>query len=427
VNRESELRQIVAAVRPAVVVSVLEHRGFRHAELFEDLLRDLALPAVKVLLGGERQGWQSWESLGGGASSPAGNPTAVSPALLLFTSGTTSAPKAVVHTHRSLLAEASQVTRAWSWSSADVSHVATPLAHVSGLVRGVLGPLMVGGVVRTRQRWDPELVVDDLATGGVTLLGVPGIGTSGALLGELLDVFEGRGAPPHSVRLLVATGPRGDLERADALGFCPGQHYGMSELPTITVVDPADPFERRVDTAGRVGAGVELRVVDDAERTVDAGVPGEIEVRGPEQMSGYLSLEDDGVAWTDDGWLRTGDIGAVADSGYLSVTGRTKDIINRGGEKFSALEIEEHLARHPEVREVAVVPAGDRRLGEVPAAFVVWRDGQKSGASSADLERHLAVEGLARQKVPVRWEFVDRLPRTASGKVKKGELTAQLS
>ena len=422
VYREHELRQIIAAVAPTVVASVVEHRGFQHAELFDDLLHDVDLPAKKLLVDGERVGWTSWSELPDGGPGPGADVAPTSPSLLLFTSGTTAAPKVVVHTHRSLLAEARQVTTVMGWTADDVSYVATPLAHVSGLLRGVLAPLSAGGAVRTRQRWDPQLVVDDLGAGDVSILGVPGIGTRSALLGELLDVIERGGTPPRSVRLLVATGPRADLERAEALGLHPGQHYGMSELPTITVVNPSDPFDQRVDTAGRVAPGVDLRVVDGPGSIVPAGTHGEIEVRGPEQMSGYLSADDDRAAWTDDGWLRTGDIGAVDGAGYVSITGRTKDIINRGGEKFSALEIEEQLARHPAVSEAAVVPVEDRRLGEVPAAFVVLRDGRSASAADTELARHLVESGLARQKVPVRWEFVDHLPRTASGKVKKGEL-----
>lgn len=424
--REAEMRTILDALRPAAVVSPPTYRNFAHAELFDDLCDDLDLAAAKVAVGGDRAGWTSWADLSTGTEAPpAHRGSADDPALVLFTSGTTSAPKGVVHTSRSLLAEAAQQARVWRWTWADTSYVATPLSHVSGIVRAVLGPVATGGSVVLRRRWTTEQVAADLVAKQVAFLGVPGIGTSGGFFAELLDALEAGGGPAGPMRMLVASGSRAEYERAEALGLNPGQHYGMSELSTITVVAPDAPFLRRIESAGRVAPGVEVRVVDEAGVAVAPGGEGELLARGPEQMAGYLSPEHDAAVWAGDGFLRTGDIGRVDDEGYVHITGRIKEIINRGGEKFSVLEIEERLAAHPAVLEAAVVPAPDRRFGEVPAAFVVVRDDAEQPKPD-DLERFLLTGGLARQKVPVEWRYRDVLPRTASGKVKKGELTSEL-
>jgi acyl-CoA synthetase len=139
-------------------------------------------------------------------------------------------------------------------------------------------------------------------------------------------------------------------------------------------------------------------------------------------MLGYLDPAANRAALDDSGWLSTGDVGVVDGSGFVTITGRLKDVINRGGEKFSARDIEDLLIMHPAVRNAAVVPGPDARFGEVPVAFVVFEGGSRPSAD--ELTGHLRSSGLARQKTPVAWHFVDALPMTPSGKVKKFELAA---
>ena len=152
------------------------------------------------------------------------------------------------------------------------------------------------------------------------------------------------------------------------------------------------------------------------------GVEGELHVRGPERMLGYLDAEDNRAALDQEGWFRTGDVGVLDDAGFVTITGRLKDIINRGGEKFSARDIEDLLVAHPAVRQAAIVAGPDARFGEVPVAFVVLD--ADAHLSTGELAIHLHGAGLARQKTPVAWHFVDALPMTPSGKVKKFELLA---
>jgi acyl-CoA synthetase len=212
------------------------------------------------------------------------------------------------------------------------------------------------------------------------------------------------------------------MERSEEQGIPASRVYGMTELPTVTVMNRAYPFDLRAETDGAIAPGVEVRVVDDQSRSLPTGSEGELLVRGPEMMLGYLDPMANRAALDDSGWFSTGDVGVVDGSGFVTITGRLKDVINRGGEKFSARDIEDLLITHPAVRHAAVVPGPDARFGEVPVAFVVF-DGAGQ-VSVGELAGHLQAKGLARQKTPVAWHFVDSLPMTPSGKVKKFELAA---
>jgi acyl-CoA synthetase len=211
------------------------------------------------------------------------------------------------------------------------------------------------------------------------------------------------------------------MERSEEQGIPAARVYGMTELPTVTVMNRAHPFDLRAETDGAVAPGVEVRIVDDQSHTLANGRAGEILVRGPERMLGYLDAAANRGALDDGGWFRTGDVGILDDAGCVTVTGRLKDVINRGGEKFSARDIEDVLAGHPAVRQAAVVAGPDARFGEVPVAFVVVSDTAPQ-PSAEELSAHLLATGMARQKTPVAWHFVDSLPMTPSGKVKKFEL-----
>jgi acyl-CoA synthetase len=217
------------------------------------------------------------------------------------------------------------------------------------------------------------------------------------------------------------------MERSEEQGIPAARVYGMTELPTVTVMNRAYPFDLRAQTDGAVAPGVEVHVVDDQSHPLPTGSAGEILVRGPERMLGYLDEAANRTALDDAGWFRTGDVGVLDDAGFVTITGRLKDVINRGGEKFSARDIEDVLAAHPAVRQAAVVAGPDARFGEVPIAFVVL-DGA-TRPSAEELVVHLRATGVARQKTPVAWHFVDSLPMTPSGKVKKFELvqTAQIA
>ena len=404
--REKELSEILAMVEPAAVATVAMHRGHAFAETFDDVLTELGSAPVKILLDGARSGWTTFADLCAAPPSLTDSRIAADdPALVIFTSGTTSGSKGVVHSSRTLLAETAQFARAIDWGVASASHVPTPLAHISGLLRGITAPVHTTSTAVLREHWDSERVVADMADLGITHPVAPA-----NLLGELLDAWEAAGRPPHRTRLLTTMGTLSMRQRAESYGFVVGSSYGMSELPTISLPDPSDPPDRRHGYSGRLCAGVEARVHPDS---------GELEVRGPEQMLGYLDQLQDDAVWTEDLWIRTGDIAQIED-GYVRVVGRIKDVISRGGEKISAVEVEDCLIAHPAITGVAVVAGPHQRLGEVPVAFLTI--GSAERPSDAALVEFLDAAGLARHKVPDRWIVVDELPLTASGKVRKRDL-----
>jgi acyl-CoA synthetase (AMP-forming)/AMP-acid ligase II len=419
--REHELRQVIEEVRPAAVISAKSFRGFAHAEAFDDLLADAGLGKIpRILLRGLRYGWVPFDDVvWHDRRLPSAEVGADEPCLVLFTSGTTSRAKAAVHSSRTLLAETRQLADAWGLGWEDVAYMAAPLQHITGVLNAMTIPLLVGACAVLAERWEPGQAVQDIVAHQVTY-------SAGAtvFLQELTDA-----ARDARIRLPLrmfacggASVPRAVMERSEEQGIPAARVYGMTELPTVTLMNRADPFDARAQTDGAVAPGVEVRVVDDESRSLTTGCEGELLVRGPERMLGYVDPEANRAALDEEGWFRTGDVGVIDGAGFVTITGRLKDVINRGGEKFSARDIEDLLAGHPAVRQAAVVAGLDDRFGEVPIAFLVLNDHES--ASAVELADFLHTAGLARQKTPVAWHVVDALPMTPSGKVKKFELVA---
>jgi acyl-CoA synthetase (AMP-forming)/AMP-acid ligase II len=380
-----------------------------------------------VVIGGQLPGTIAWDDLEAGgrtAAAPDFAPPVTDPddrCLLVYTSGTTADPKGVQHSHNTLLSEVHSTATAPAPGPAVRYLAAFPAGHVAGVL-GLLRVLVLGASSVVMDAWDPitaaRLVAEHRVTSG-----------SGApiYLATLLDEAE-RARRDLSSLTEYLTGAANVspalIERADRAGIAAYRCYGSSEHPTISSGFPGDPAVKRATTDGRVLPGNEVRIVDDDGRELPAGTDGEIISRGPEQFLGYLAEELDADAYFPGGWLRTGDIGHLDDAGYLTVTGRKKDIIVRGGEKISAKEVEDVLLGHPAVAEAAVVGAPDERYGERVCAFAVLRPG--GSLDLEDVRRHFAGAGLARQKTPERLVITDALPRTAAGKVQKFALRHSL-
>jgi malonyl-CoA/methylmalonyl-CoA synthetase len=349
-------------------------------------------------------------------------------AMILFTSGTTGRPKGVVTTHANITAQIESLVEAWEWSSEDRILLTLPLHHVHGIVNVTACALWSGARVDMLPAFDAATVIGRIASGDLTLyMAVP------TIYHRLIAQLDGMCAEERNqfrdgaaaLRLMVsgsAALPVPVLERWRELsGHTLLERYGMTEIGMAL----SNPYEgeRVPGSVGTPLPGVETRLVDENDEPLPEGVPGEIQVRGPNVFTEYWERpEDTREAFTDDGWFRTGDT-AVIENGRYRILGRSSvDILKTGGEKVSALEIEEVLLGHDAVSEVAVVGVDDPEWGQRVIAVVVT-DSQVE----PDELRQWAKDRLAAHKVPKDFHFTDSLPRNALGKTMKPELVRLIS
>jgi oxalate---CoA ligase len=334
-------------------------------------------------------------------------------ALLLHTSGTTSKPKLVPIRQRNLMASARTVADWYALSPADTSHCVMPLFHVHGLVASTLATLVSGGSVITPPRFGAQVFWEHTAVYRATWFSaVPTIH-------HILVTRDGDGAPrpPHALRFArscssaLPAGLWGEFE--SRFGVALVEAYGMTEAAHQMASNPLPPGVRHPGTVG-VATGTQIAILDDSWAHLPPGGVGEVAVRGPGVVDGYLDNPEANAASFRDGWFRTGDSGVLDDDGYLRLAGRIKELINRGGEKISPPEIEEALLAHAAVTEACAFAIPDAKYGEVVGAIVVLR----SPASEAALRAHCAAT-LAAFKVPSRVFIADAIPKGATGKVQR--------
>ncbi|WP_416981228.1 3-phosphoshikimate 1-carboxyvinyltransferase [Streptomyces sp. T028] len=338
-------------------------------------------------------------------------------AQLLFTSGTTGEPKGVLHRNDTLGHAVRLQAERLGLDDRDVVFIPSPLAHQTGFLYGMWLAVTLGVPQLLQAHWNPRTALQAAARYGATF-----VQAATPFLADLLKEVEAGERPPQTLRTVVVTGaavPRNLAERATTvLGSAICGAFGTTETCLGSLSAPDDPPEKVWGTDGRALPGVGLRVTDDAGRTLPDGLEGNFEVRSPTGFVGYLDRPDlTAEAWTADGWYRTGDLAVIDSDGHVRITGRVKDVINRGGEKVPVAEIEELLHQHPSVDEVAVVGTPDERLGERACAFVSLVDG-----ADLDLEgmrKYLDHHQVSKHYWPERLEPVDRLPRNPAGKVQK--------
>ena len=346
----------------------------------------------------------AWKS---GAAYPGVHARRSDVATILWTGGSEGEPKGVLHTHRGLVHKATTMAHAHGLGPDDAVLMPAPLAHISGLLNGILVPAAAGMRVVLMERWSPEAALDLIEREHITFMVGPPTFFVGLMGSPAFDSTR-----VASLRLVSSGGagvtPAFVEEATVRLGATVKRSYGSTEAPTLTTSTATDPATRARDTDGRVVDGATLRIADD----------GELLVQGPELFAGYLDAEQTRAAVTN-GWFHTGDLAAL-DNGWLTIVGRKKDVIIRAGENISASEIERILEAHPSIRAAAAVAAPDARLGERVCVFVVGEPTFDLAACRAWFES----QGVARFKTPERIEHVQRLPTLPAGKVDRAALRA---
>ncbi len=345
------------------------------------------------------------------------------PALVAYTSGTTADPKGVVHSHRTINFEIRQLANLDANRGRPLL-VGAPVGHGIGLLAALLIPVFKRQSLYLIDVWDPGRVLaamleDDVSSGS----------GSTYFLTSLLDhpdFTDAHAAKMARVGLGGSPVPAAVGERAERLGISTVRSFGSTEHPSITGCMHDAPREKRLTTDGVPMLGVEMELRDEDGSVVGPGEPGEIWSRGPDCFIGYTDPRLTRECFDDDGWFGTGDVGVVDEEGYLTIVDRKKDIIIRGGENISALEVEEQLVRIPGVAEAAVVAAPDERLGEHGCAFIRMQPDTGDAPDLAAVREQLAAAGLAKQKWPEEVRGIDDFPRTPSGKIQKFVLRRRL-
>jgi 3-phosphoshikimate 1-carboxyvinyltransferase len=339
---------------------------------------------------------------------------------LLFTSGTTGEPKGVQHPYRTLgIATALEVEHL-GLTADDRIYIPSPLAHQTGFLYGMLLAWRLGVATVIQPVWDATRALRQAFQVGRATF----VQAATPFLTDLVAAVEKGEPAPESLRIFVATGaavPRSLAKRAtDVLTASVLGAFGTSEGCLATLAAP-DDSDHAWGTDGRALPGIGIRIVDDDGHVVGRGVEGAYEISSPTMFEGYLDRRDlTEDAFTADGWYRTGDLARIDDAGFLHVTGRVKDVINRGGEKIPVVEIENLLYQHPLVADVAIVAMPDPRLGERACAFVV-----AAGAAHLalpEVQEYLGRAGVSKYYWPERIEHIDALPRNAVGKIQKNLL-----
>ena len=345
---------------------------------------------------------------------------------LFYTSGTTADPKGAPHTDLTVTASALAMAECLDIRADDVSALVFPFTHIGG-IGWLIASLLTGCTLLTTEAFHPTETPAFLAANGVT---IAGSGTPFHLAYLAAQRAAGGGPIFPGVRNFTGGGaPKPPQLHYDlkaeigGVGIISG--YGLTEAPIVVMASSTDPDDKLADTEGRATPGVELVVVALDGTRAGPGVEGEIRLKGAQVISGYLDPSLDADAFDDDGYFRSGDLGIVDEDGYVTITGRLKDVIIRHGENISAKEVEDLLYAHPAVADVAVIGLPDPKTGERACAVVAVADGESF--DFAAMGEYLRAQGLRVNAVPEQLELVDAVPRNPAGKILKHTLREQFA
>ncbi len=419
VLREKELSYMLALTGSKIFIVPKKFRSFDFKSMALDLQRELPMLEHIIVMDDDDP------ELGFGrltADTPFPESTEAPHAnelmQLLFTSGTTGEPKGVMHTANTLYANVLQFAERLEITDADVIFCPTPLAHQLGYLFGLLLPSLVGAKVIYQDIWDPAKAADLIEQEGATLC----MGAT-PFLADLADLPGVVDRDLSKFRLFVSGGapiPPALVRRAKKnLEAKIISVWGMTEVLVVTSVKLGDPEEKVFGSDGVPVPHSAVRIVDENIRELPRGTEGRLEASGASICVGYLKRPElyvinDGI------WFDTGDLARMDGDGYIRITGRTKDIIIRGGENIPVVEIESALYRHQAVNQVAIVAMPDDRMGERACAFVTLKDGESF--SFEDMSAFLSEQKITKVYFPERLEILDAMPMTVTGKIQKFEL-----
>ncbi len=415
--RDHDLRFILPDAGTRMIFIPEAFRGFDYADMLGRIVRVLDDPPEVVVVRGEAAaGFIDFPSLcmDGAAFEPI-TLDADDVRMIMYTSGTTGRPKAVLHTHNTIHALIKQIGRYWLVEDGDRFLVPSPISHIGGSIYAFEAPLILGTTAVLMDRWEPADATAVMIAERITHM-------AGAtpFLQQLLDAARATGTTLPDLKVFICGGASvpPSLIR-DATGYFANARvsrvYGSTEVPVTTV----GALERRgmpeaAETDGKPGIA-DIRIADN----------GEILVKGPQMLVGYVHAEDEMDAFDDKGYYRTGDQGRLTETGGVVVTGRLKDLIIRNGENISPKEVEDLLIGHDAIAEIAIVGVPDPRTGEQACAVIVPHGSARPDVT--ELSDFLGRFGLARFKYPERVELRDALPKNEAGKVLKHILRQQLS
>ncbi|UNU43729.1 cyclohexanecarboxylate-CoA ligase [Sphingopyxis sp. YF1] len=428
IYRGAELRFILQNSRSRLIFIPDSFRSINYRTMLDELRGDLPdlqhVISVRSILASEdtEDGYEWLRSLGR-AILPYSLPS-VSPAsnkLLLYTSGTTGTAKGVIHTHDSIDHGTMSAVDFWELAETDNMLMASPVTHITGYAFGLELPFQSDCIVTLMDRWEPTRAIELIDAHQITA----SIGAT-PFLKELVEEAARLGRNLPSLRMFACGGaavtPELILQTARVTERCVAfRVYGATEIPLVTKgFLQAGQRALASETDGEI-VGYDVRIVDADGKALGPGRVGEIRARGPAMLVDYTDHDEFLRAIDADGFFCTGDLGMVTEDNAVVVTGRLKDIIIRGGENLSPVEIERALELHPAILEAAVVSMPHPRLGEGVAAFIRAHEGAEL-PSLIEIADFLAQRDLAKQKFPERIEYIDDFPRTASGKVRKDRL-----
>jgi len=431
IYRDRELRFILKDANTKLIFIPERVRSLEFPSMLASLQAEL--PALKhivtVRAEDEHEGMLRFEDLVDNAPADLSGLPSIDPnsiKTILYTSGTTGNPKAVLHSHNTLSRVIQSSVDYWQMDEKDVMVMPSPVTHITGYGSGMVLPFITPVKSALMARWDADAAVEFILRVG----GSASVGATPFLV-ELLAAAKRHNTGLPSMRLFACGGaavpPQLIQQCYDELDNCRAfRVYGSTETPVITQGFVRDGEQKLAAETDGMIYGYDVKIVDDEGNELPKGVDGEIVARGAGMMLGYADAEENSQAHDSEGYFYTGDIGVRTVDNAILITDRKKDIIIRGGENLSAKEIEDVLHDHPQIKEAAVVAMPHKRLGEGVCAYIIPESNHHQ-LDLAVVAEFANAAALARQKIPEHIELVKNLPRTASGKVKKDILRKEIA